>query len=225
PGIIDFEGYVICPDCSIHLNCTKVGLANLIEWHMGSERCKVNRAIQPRNKTLKKNGSLLTFFTKLKPTPVPLTVASLTVLNNTVSPSSITPALFPSEIKTYHLRMPEDPHNGNFLDRLFDSISRLLDSIPVASVYDTLAIFSGSPADYNNSSIDVADLWEMILNGLLKSVIGWGIEKDMDNLICHGGMGLDGLANFVRHFVVKWGVDVALFEGKPSHLLQKIEEK
>jgi hypothetical protein len=58
----------------------------------------------------------------------------------------------------------------------------------------------------------------------MKSVFGWETEGDMDTFIRHGRNGLDGLANFVRHFVVKKGVDEAFFEGKLSNLLNKLEE-
>jgi len=58
----------------------------------------------------------------------------------------------------------------------------------------------------------------------MKSVFGWRIEDDMKNLIRCGRHGLDGLANFVTHFVVKRGVNEALFEGKLSHLMNKLEE-
>jgi hypothetical protein len=46
----------------------------------------------------------------------------------------------------------------------------------------------------------------------------------MENLIKRGRHGLDGLANFVTHFVIEQGVNEALFEGKMSHLMNKLEE-
>jgi len=55
----------------------------------------------------------------------------------------------------------------------------------------------------------------------MKSVFGWGTENDMENLIMHGRHGLDGLANFVRHFVIKRGVSE---EGKLSNLMNKLKE-
>ena len=36
---------------------------------------------------------------------------------------------------------------------------------------------------------------------------------------------MDGLVNFVKDFVVKHGVQVALFEGKLAHLVDTLEQK
>ena len=47
----------------------------------------------------------------------------------------------------------------------------------------------------------------------------------MEEVIQHGRKGLDGLANFVKHFVVKQGVSMELFEGKLMYLMSKLEEK
>ena len=54
---------------------------------------------------------------------------------------------------------------------------------------------------------------------------GWRTEADMDEVIQCGKNGLDGLANFVKHFVVKQGVSMGLFEGKLAHLMSKLEGK
>lgn len=64
-----------------------------------------------------------------------------------------------------------------------------------------------------------------MLNYLLKSALGWGTEKDMDEVIWCARKELDGLANFVKYLVIKWGVSMELFEGKLAHLLSKLEEK
>lgn len=85
-------------------------------------------------------------------------------------------------------------------------------------------MFAGNPAKYDDPSLNGDDLWEASLNGTLKSVFGWGTEEDMESLIRRGKNGLDGLADFVKHFVVKRGVNEALFEGKMSNLLIKLEE-
>ena len=103
-------------------------------------------------------------------------------------------------------------------------IKKLPDTIPEATNYDKLAAFAGNPADHDDPSLSVDDLWENRLNGLLKSVLGWGEEGDMESIIRRGRKGLNGLGNFVRHFVVKRRVNEALFEGKLLHLLSKLEE-
>lgn len=119
----------------------------------------------------------------------------------------------------------EAPINEDFLQKLYRLIENLPASIPEASDYDCLAVFSGNPADYNDSSLSADELWETSLNGLFKSALGWGMEGNMDDIIRRGQKGLDGLANFVKHFVVKRGVSMGLFEGKLTHLMNKLEEK
>ena len=47
----------------------------------------------------------------------------------------------------------------------------------------------------------------------------------MDEIIRRGRKGLDGLGEFVKYFVVKRGVDEALFDGKLSHLMSALEKK
>jgi hypothetical protein len=47
----------------------------------------------------------------------------------------------------------------------------------------------------------------------------------MDAIIRRGRKGLDGLTEFMKYFVVKRGVDEALFEGKLTHLTRALEEK
>ena len=86
-------------------------------------------------------------------------------------------------------------------------------------------MFSGNPTEYDNPNLSPDELWEETLNGLLKSALGWGTEGDMDKVIWRGRKGLDGLANFVKHFVVKRGVSMGLFEGKLAHLMSELEKK
>ena len=85
-----------------------------------------------------------------------------------------------------------------------------------------------SNTNYDDPSLSADELWETSLNGLFKSALGWGMdpmEGNMDDIIRRGQKGLDGLANFVKHFVVKRGVSMGLFEGKLTHLMNKLEEK
>ena len=77
--------------------------------------------------------------------------------------------------------------------------------------------------DFDDPTLDADLLWETVLNALLKSVLGWGMEEDMDLIIRRGEKGLDSLANFVEYFVVKRGVKEGLFEGKLSHLMTALQ--
>lgn len=94
-----------------------------------------------------------------------------------------------------------------------------------ASDYDALTIFSARPSDFNDTSIPSGELWEEVVNKILKSAFGWGVEGNMDNIICRGRKGLDGLADFAKYFIVKQGVNEALFEGKLLYLMTALEEK
>ena len=67
--------------------------------------------------------------------------------------------------------------------------------------------------------LDIDKLWEMTLNGVLKLMLGWGTEGNMDEIIHHGRWGLDGLVNFAMYFVEQQGMSRGLFEGKLTHLV------
>lgn len=60
------------------------------------------------------------------------------------------------------------------------------------------------------------DLWQEVINGVLKGVLGWGTEIE-DDVIRRGDGGLGGLVRFVDYFVTERGVPEALFEGKHTH--------
>ena len=55
------------------------------------------------------------------------------------------------------------------------------------------------------------EFWEIGLNSVLKSALGWGLEGYMDAIIQHSKWGLDGLLNFVKYFVEE---SEGRFEGK-----------
>jgi len=117
------------------------------------------------------------------------------------------------------------PSTTDFLERLLNLIKHVPDTVPEATEYDRLAIFAGHPGDFDIPDLGVDDLWEEVLNKVLKSALGWGEEENMENIIRRGKKGLDGLANFVKHFIVKRGVQVALFEGKLMCLINALEQK
>lgn len=121
--------------------------------------------------------------------------------------------------------MTTEPKSVGLIERLYHAIANLPDSIPEASDYDSLAIFGTHPEAYDDSTLDADDLWETVLNQLLKTALGWGTEGNMDNIIRRGKKGLDGLSNFVRYFVIKRGVSEGLFEGKLTHLMGELEKR
>ncbi|KAF8988283.1 hypothetical protein BDQ17DRAFT_1334627 [Cyathus striatus] len=64
PGVIDSEGYAICPECGECKNCSKGGIQSLIHNHMGSEACVTAKLKRDKEGRKKKDGSLLNFFKK-----------------------------------------------------------------------------------------------------------------------------------------------------------------
>ena len=117
------------------------------------------------------------------------------------------------------------PPTTDFLEKLLYLVKHVLDSVPEATEYDRLAIFEGHPGDFDIPDLGVDDLWEEELNKVLKSALGWGDEENMENIIQQEKKGLDGLANFVKHFIVKRGVQMALLEGKLVCLIDTLEQK
>ena len=97
--------------------------------------------------------------------------------------------------------------SSSFLERFQYLINNLPDTTPEASDHDMLAIFNARPCDFDDTSVPSGKLWEEVVNKILKSAFGWGTEGNMDDIICRGRKGLDGLAKFLKYFIVKRGVD------------------
>ncbi|PPQ82822.1 hypothetical protein CVT26_008090 [Gymnopilus dilepis] len=228
-GVLDADGYAICPDCLTRINCGSVGLPNLELRHRGKKVCQSNREKRDKAAKKTKNQSILSFAIRPKAQPVPSTVITAPVVQGEklapVVLSSITLPLPSKESSSDLTTTGHNLDNSDFLVRFFDTIRRLPSDVPEGKEYDILAIFAGNPAQHDDPSLTADDLWETSLNSLLKSTLGWGTEGDMDNVIRRGRMGLDGLANFVKYFVVKRGVSKGLFEGKLTYLMERIEEK
>jgi hypothetical protein len=68
------------------------------------------------------------------------------------------------------------------------------------------------------------DLWEEVINGLLKQSLGWGKETDIKSVVRRGPRGVEGLVKFVEYFVESRGVDEALFEGKLARLMEEMDK-
>ena len=100
----------------------------------------------------------------------------------------------------------------------------LPESIPEALEFDRLAVFGGTPKEFDDPALDADELWETTLNSVLKSTLGWGMEGNMNEIICHGKWGLDGLVNFATYFVEEQGVSRELFEGKLTNLVMALKE-
>lgn len=232
-GILDADGWAICPDCLTRINCGPTGLANLEKRHRQTPTCYNNRAKRAKeelkNQKKKKNGSLLNYFKNPKATSIPSTVSNpAPVHSHKLAPEQVadTRAALPTALQYDEpIFLSKAVVFNGFLARFQYLIENLPESIPEASDYDRLAIFAVRPCDFDDTSIPSGELWEEVVNKVLKSMFGWGMEGNMDDIIRRGRKGLDGLAEFVKYFVVKRGVDEALFEGKLSYLMCALEEK
>jgi hypothetical protein len=103
-------------------------------------------------------------------------------------------------------------------------LNNLPDSIPEAAYDDKLVdALAGHPEIHTNPSLQGDELWEAGLNVFLKSVLGWGTDEDVGNLI-KGNKGLERLFDFVKYFIVKRGVSEGLFRGKLTHLFEGLRK-
>ena len=84
--------------------------------------------------------------------------------------------------------------------------------------------FGRNPKEFDDEALDTDELWEMTLNGVLKSMLGWG-TGNMDEIIHCGRWGLDGLVNFAMYFVEQRGMSGGLFEGKLTHLVMALKKR
>lgn len=226
---------MICPNCLTLIYCGTVRLANLEKQHCRKKVCQENKAKHAKelqNQKQKRNGSLLNFFKGPKATHIPSKVSNIApihsnslALEKVANTGVVTSINTQSEGALPPPKVTPEPASSSFLERFLYLINNLPEIIPEASDYDALAIFSAIPCDFNDTSIPSGELWEEVVNKTLKFVFGWGIDGNLDDIICQGRKGLDGLADFVKYFIVKRGVDEALFEGKLSYLMTALEEK
>ncbi|TFK70650.1 hypothetical protein BDN72DRAFT_939867 [Pluteus cervinus] len=215
--VLEAGGRAKCPECGDMRKCGTAGLQNMIKNHVGSDKCKLikeKREKEEKGKKWKKeDGSILTFM-KAK---VPL------------NPSTVKDSL---PVKALQLgpggggnsSTPAEPAPVSVVERLRFLTAKLPDHIPEAAEDDSLAILSRDPMEYDDLSVDRDDLWEEVLNPLLKRILGWGEEGDTENLIRRGEKGMGALLRFVEYFIFTRGVDAALFEGKLSYMMNLAEK-
>jgi hypothetical protein len=198
-GVLDADGWAICPDCRTRINCGPSGLGNLEKRHRGTPTCNNNKEKRAKeelkNRNTKKNGSLLSYFKKPKAASIPSTVSNpAPVHSHKLAPEQVAD----TEVVILTGLQCAEPAISGFLARFQYLIKNLPESIPEASDYDKLAIFRARPCDFDDTSIPSAELWEEVVNKVLKSIFGWGMEGNMDEIIRRGRKGLDGLTEFVK---------------------------
>ncbi|KAG6846857.1 hypothetical protein H0H93_011397 [Arthromyces matolae] len=210
-GVLDPEGYAICPDCGTRVNCGTAGLNTLEKRHRGSKTCK--EAAQKRSKNKTKDGSILTF---MQPRPVPVPSLGRSPM-----------LVMPGRTEPEHVSM-KDQQTSNaavtYISKLRTLVTQLPLSVPEANSNDALAIFAVNPADSVNPNADNNNLWEDVVNGTLKSVLGWGDELDLTAIIKRGPLGMDGFVDYIAYFVLEVDVDLTLVEAKLSRLVEALEK-
>jgi len=177
--VLDTDGCAVCPECKIHVHCGNVGLSNLMICHMGLKICCKMKAKRDKD-SKKKNSSILNFFKQPKVVPVPSQAIPTTTVHNRQPTSEASLTSFPPDIHT-------TPLSGEPVSKLIAKLQTLItnlpESVPEVSADDPLAIFEGDPKKFDVPSRDAEELWETMLNGLLKSMLGWGVDQSMDGII------------------------------------------
>ena len=166
---------------------------------------------------------------KPRPTAVPSTVSDSTPIHSRrLAPTKDrNPFVSTNSPEAEDHDLSSTPIISHFVKHFRTLVNGLPASIPQALETDKLAIFGSDPKTFFDLATNADELWEMGLNGMLKTALGWGSEHegDMDEIIKRGKWGLDGLLNFVRYFVEERGVSEGLFEGKLGPLVEKLEKK
>ena len=234
PPALDADSFAICPDCGSHVNCGMIGLPNLKERQHGMKVCKTAQQKQDKDAKEKKDRTILNFL-RPKAAIVPSTVHgpppvhSFKLVPQSASNTSPVAASTTSEqgkaVSNSSSKSVSVTISNSFIEMLRDLVKNLPASVPEASKFDRLAVFGGNPKEFDDPSLEADELWESSLNGVLKSTLGWGMEGNMDEIICHGRWGLDGLVDFATYFVEECGVSGGLFEGKLTNLVAALKTR
>ncbi len=179
---------------------------------------------------LTKEGSLMSSFKQgPKPTTNQATVMSIPVLQIAAAVEKCQIQHLNNIMSSPSWRVAEGSRcatvTAGFLGRLGEAISRIPHTIPEAMDGDPLASFPLNPASIVAPDLHGDELWEKVLNGFLKSVLGWGnVERELTAKIRRGEKGVEGILRFAKYFVEARGVDERLFEGKLSPLVEAMEK-
>lgn len=172
-----------------------------------------------------KNMSIFGFL-RPKPAAVPSTVADPPLVQHPLSrieqplpqPASSAP-IDPVHHASHDIQLPAT----HIIERLRTVIARLPHTIPEGNDGDALAAFAGDPSILADPAMGPDELWEDLLNGMLKRQLGWGAVTDTTNLVRRGKKGLGGLLDFVKYYILERNVSASLFEGKLTSLMEALD--
>lgn len=144
------------PDRDSHINSGTIGLANIEKRHRGK---KVYKAAQEKqDKEAKKEE-------QWNNTQLLETKSRYCVINSQQSSPS------PQLQGSFHSHKPHRFHHP--LTRQNRSLVKILpESVPEASEFDKLAVFVGTSREFDDPWLDADELWETVLNRVLKSALG-----------------------------------------------------
>jgi hypothetical protein len=231
--VLDVETYAVCPDCDSHVNCGTIRLANLEKCHRRKKVCKAAQEKRDKEVKIRKDRRILNFLKPKATIIVPSMVNSRAPVYSYKLPLQSEPHVS-SNASTTDMQgktvssmsqSASGPISNCFIKTLQELVKDLPASVPEASAFDKLAVFGGSPKEFNDSTLDAEELWEATLNTALKSMLGWEIEEKMDNIIHCEKWGLDGLVNFATYFVEEWGMSEGLFEGKLTNPVMALKTR
>lgn len=99
---------------------------------------------------------------------------------------------------------------------------------PISAEGNPLPFFQhADPSTVDNKDIPANNLWEEILNRLMKSTPGWSTDGVLrpEEALTSDGEGTRGLVRFVSYVVRGQWVNAVLFEGKLSPPVSKLRER
>ncbi|KAH9167194.1 hypothetical protein EDB89DRAFT_2126133, partial [Lactarius sanguifluus] len=250
----------VCPDCNEGVCVGFGGKKNLAihrtskacqRKQQGTESSKSKgpkRAPERPPKPDRPNHDLRTFFKPRVPLVPPTVVAPPLIHTDETSFSGLSDNLeVDLEVLETHARVPlatppSTSGAGNtqgktpcqkgidLLNKLEAALTRIPDSVPLATSEHQLSIFSANPHSCVASleqgpEVDLEDDW-MVLNSMLKTAFGWGESEMRENtkeMLNRGAHGLDGLIQFLKYFVLQRGLEGAMIETKVNGLLCEID--
>ncbi|KAH9011422.1 hypothetical protein EDB83DRAFT_2322203 [Lactarius deliciosus] len=235
PSILtpDEDGVYTCDICRMKVRVGNGGSKNFLQ-HRGSLGClKVaKKSITPSTSQTK---TLHSYFTKATQGG---TSSEQSQARNGVASKAALPEVLPRRSPLLaplptpgllHGRLggpgasvrPEKSPDARALALLADITRAALElppQVPLAEEHDDMAhvVLAGGPED-------PSEAWEHLDRGLNRLL---GFDIDIEKLaqrVWRGPLGVEGLTQYVRSFVVDYGVDVGLLEGKLGRLSKAIE--